>query len=107
MHDDSTAVVLVTADIIASQISGFSTRYCKKIVDGTTVDLSTPRKSSILQRSTFSNKAGRNAAQGLGWVSPAGLLLLYSSLFNGRLSERATVWLHRDFLRINGAGASS
>jgi hypothetical protein len=101
VHDDSTAVVLVTADITASQISGFSTRYCKKIaclVDGTTVDLSTPRKSSILQRSMFSNKAGRNAAQGLGWVSPAGLLLVYSSLFNGRLSEKATAWLHRDLL---------
>jgi hypothetical protein len=94
----------ITEDLLEQhQINGFSTRYCKKIaclVDGTTVDLGTPRKNSILQRSTFSNKAGRNAAQGLGWVSPAGLLLLYSSLFNGRLSEKDTVWLHRELLRV-------
>jgi hypothetical protein len=85
------------------QINGFTTRYKKKIaclVDGTVVNLGTSRQNSVLQRSTWSNKSKGNAAQGLAWVSPAGFLLVNSSLFNGRLSEKDTVWLHRELLRV-------
>jgi hypothetical protein len=85
------------------QINGFTTRYNKKIaclVDGTVVNLGTSRQNSVLQRSTWSNKSKSNAAQGLAWVSPAGFLLVNSSLFNGRLSEKDTVWLHRELLRV-------
>ena len=91
----------------AHQIADFGTRYTKKIactVDGTTVNIGTARKNSVLARSTWSNKSQGNAAQGLAWVSPAGLLLVHSSLFNGRLSEKATVWLHRELLGVFPAG---
>ena len=94
----------VTPELIdAHQIKGFDQRYKKKIacvVDGSTVNLGTARKNSVLARSTWSNKAQTNAAQGLAWISPAGLLLVNSSLFNGRLSEKATVWLHRELLGV-------
>ena len=87
----------------AHQISGFGSRYKKPIaclVDGTVVSLGTSRKNTVLQRSTWSNKAKGNAAQGLAWTSPCGLLLVHTSLFNGRLSEKDTVWLHRELLRV-------
>jgi hypothetical protein len=92
-----------TVGVLAKRLNGFTTRYKKKIaclVDGTVVNLGTSRQNSVLRRSTWSNKSKGNAAQGLAWVSPAGFLLVNSSLFNGRLSEKDTVWLHRELLRV-------
>ena len=95
--------VLTPTLLDAHQIEGFEPRYKKKIVfllDGSVVGLQTARKNSVLTRSTWSNKSKTNSAQGLAWTSPAGLLLVNTSLFNCRLSEKATVWLHCELLRV-------
>ena len=74
------------------------------MLDGTVVGLRAARKNSLLTRSTWSNKSKANSAQVLAWTSQAGLLLINTSLFNGRLSEKATGWLHRELLHVFARG---
>ena len=68
------------------------------VVDGTVVKIEVPRKNSVLLRSTWNNKSSSNVDQGIAWTSPCGLMLRYTNLFCGRLSEKAQVWPHRRLL---------
>ena len=93
--------------LLSHQPAGFSSRYPKPIatlVDGTVIAIDTARTVTLQQRATYNNKASTNAAQAIGWVSPCGLGMRNTSLFGGRLSEEACVWLHHLLLRDFPAG---
>ncbi len=99
--------IITKALLQSHQPPGFSSRYPKPIatlVDGTVIAIDTARTVTLQQRATYNNKASTNAAQGIGWVSPCGLGLRNTSLFGGRLSEEACVWLHHLLLRDFPAG---
>ena len=85
----------------AHQPSEFEGRYKKPIatlVDGTAVKIETFRGNCYLKRATYCNKVKANAVQGLAWASACGLLLVWTSLFCGRLSETAMGRLHGQLL---------
>ncbi len=66
---EAEACLLCRALLDAHKFSGFGSRYKKPIdclVDGTVVSLGTSRKTTVLQRSTWSNKAKGNAARDVG-----------------------------------------
>ena len=89
---------VITSPLLQShQPDGFKERYPKPIatlVDGTVIAIDTARAVTLQQRATYNNKCSTNAAQAIAWVSPCGLGLIATSLFGGRLSEEACVWLH-------------
>ena len=69
-------------------------------LDGTTVVHEKSRLHSLKSRSSYSDKCGHQAGQGLTWTSPIGLVLLLTSLFCGRTSEKSLVKLYADWLWI-------
>ena len=62
--------------------------------------IETFRGNSYLKRATYCNKVKANAVQGLAWASACGLLLVWTSLFCGRLSETAMGRLHSQLLDV-------
>jgi len=85
----------------AHQPHEFDDRYKLPIaclVDGTAMKMQSPRKDSLLAHATFCHKVNTNAVQGILWCTPCGMVLRNTSLFCGRLSEKAMVFLHRKLL---------
>lgn len=68
--------------------------------DGSLVDIGTSRKYSSKSRSSFADKSGSQAGQGLTWTSCIGLVILVTALFCVRVSEKEMVRLHRTWLGI-------
>lgn len=69
-------------------------------LDGTTVVHDKSRVHSVRARCSYCDKCKHQAGQGLTWTSCIGLVLLVTSLFCGRTSEKALVQLHTDWLWI-------
>ena len=70
------------------------------IVDGSCNNIGTSREYSAKARSSYCEKSGTQSAQGVTWSTGPGLVLLVTSLFCGRTSEKELVRLHQRWLDI-------
>ena len=68
--------------------------------DGSTINIQTSRKFSAKARSSYSDKTGTQAAQGITWSTCIGLVLLVTSLFCARVAEKELVRIHQSWLHI-------
>jgi hypothetical protein len=69
-------------------------------VDGTCCCIDTSRKYSSKARASYSDKTHTQAAQGVTWSSCIGLVLLCTSLFCARVTEKELVRLHSSWLHV-------
>jgi len=74
------------------------------VVDGSCTKIGTSREYSVKARSSFCEKTGTQSAQGVTWSTGPGLVVLVTSLFCGRASEKELVRLHQRWLDIFPAG---
>ena len=84
-----------------SQPEGFN--YPMKIAvqpDGSDIKIGTSRKFSAKARSSFSNKTGTQSARAITWSTCNGLVLLTTSLYCARCSEKELVRIHQSWLHI-------
>ena len=82
---------------------GFAEKYGKTVsneLDGTTTKHDKSRRHSVKARSSYCDKVKHQAAQGLTWTTPVGLVLLATTMWCGRTSEKHLVRLHRKWLSI-------
>ena len=85
------------------QPAGFQERYGCVIsneLDGTTIKHDKSRRHSVKARSSYNDKTKHQACQGLTWTSAIGLVLLCTTVWCGRTSEKALVRLHKKWLTI-------
>ena len=69
-------------------------------LDGTVTKHDKSRKHSVKARCSYCDKCKHQAAQGLTWTSVIGLVLLCTTMWCGRTSEKALVRLYRSWLTI-------